>query len=249
MAIWRGAAVCAQAAHVGRNTRHTQQATLLVEQVLQAVVVPALLQQVQQHAGVQRCRCACPSSNRPALKNPWWWRSSGPHVAAHRLAPLPRCAISTRPLARALRSSSDAHDVLVGQAMKTVAAHTLLVQRLWQGKSGSPLRAAWRERRCQNRPPAANPERPGRKARTPSRLCGWCSGASEFSRVSSASTAVGDDHAGTEHLTAMHHPVRHRLHGVARPASWPATRAGSAAPGQRTCSPRQRQGLLLRLGP
>ena len=87
---------------------------------------------------------------------------------AHRLAPLPRCAAITRPAASSRRQlAQPAGDIFVGQAMKAVAPHALVMKARAAGRSASRPPAWCGERRCRNRRPAAGsaaaPARPARR--------------------------------------------------------------------------------------
>jgi len=104
---------------------------LLVQQLFDALVVPALLQQVQQHAGIQR---AAARTHHQAVQRGKAHGGGHAHPALrgaqagavaqvghdHAAAPAHGLRVQHR------------HDVLVGQAMEAVAAHALLAQRTRQ---------------------------------------------------------------------------------------------------------------------
>ena len=173
-----------------------EQAGLVVEQVLdRARVHPPLVHQVEQDAGVDASRSACPS-RRP---------SSGGE--AHRA----RDALAGAQGAQARAVAEVAHDgpargrarvvrgqhrgdVLVGQPVESVAAHAGVVQL---GRDREALRDVrdWSSgTTCRSTRPAA--DRAGARAASEigARLLGWCSGASGTSFFEHGDHVAVDPH-------------------------------------------------------
>ena len=166
------------------------QAAFPVEQLLHASGAhPALADQVQQHAGVERA--AARAHQQPVQRGEAHGGGDAapvPHGAEAGAVAEMRGHDTTRAPPAAPSSDSAGATLLVGQAVEAVAADAPVVQRGRAGRSARP-RPGCGGRRCRSKPPAAGPARAPAMARIGARLCGWCNGASGASASSSRSSA------------------------------------------------------------
>ena len=204
--------LAAQGAHIGRNARHPQQARLFVKQLFNALGIPALLQQIEQHPCIQ---ATAARTHHQAIKG----RKA--HGGGH--TDTTNSGAQAGPIAQVGHHhpapASDGlllqhgHDVLVGQAVKTVAAHTLGLQRFGQGKGVIHFRHLGVEGRIK-----ASNLRHLRKglaklanALQVVRLVQRCQ---RIKARQLLQHRIGHTHTGTKNPATMHHPVGHGIQAL-----------------------------------
>ena len=111
----------------------------------------------------------------PAGVKPMVVSTERPSIAAHRLAPAPRWAMTTRPGGRRPRWSD--HVLVAAGRGSRSDAHPGLAASAGRARVNASGRVSG-GRRCRSRPPEAGRARPAAAARMPARAAGWCSGAS-----------------------------------------------------------------------
>ena len=168
----------------------------LIEELLDgAHPHPAVVEEVEDHAGVERA-ARVPMGRPSKAVNPIVLVTLRPASSAHMLAPLPRCSTTVSAGGRAfVELRQHRGDVLVREAVEAVAPDAGRVQLLGQrelcAKGG--VRAVKRGVEARDlRQLGGAPQR-----RIGARLCGWCSGASG-TNFSSTRHHAGIDRTGWE---------------------------------------------------
>ena len=127
-----------QGPHVARDAGHPEQPGLVIDETLEAAgVQPPLVHEIQDHAGVER---STPRAHRQSVERGEAHRARHAPPGVHRAHARPVAEVQhDGPAQRRLRieARQRRRDVLVGQAMKAVAADAGLVK---VGRKGEALR-------------------------------------------------------------------------------------------------------------
>ena len=170
---------------------------------------------VQHHAGIERAAARAHHQAVQRREAHGGVDAAARAACAHRLAPLPRCATTTRPAASAGRSRAGGRRCIrrTGRGSRSAARPRPIARG--SASACATLRHRCGGRRCRSRRPAAGPGRAAVHGPDRREVVRLVQRRQRHQRLDAGQHVVVDPDGPCEPLAAMHHPVPDRVQPVA----------------------------------